>query len=78
MGKRTRQKTQIYEVPPLPIVINIDGRETVFATGRHGEDRFALLDHLKAHFGAGNVRMMTDFERNRIASSHRGWDKKAA
>jgi hypothetical protein len=75
MGKFKRQKPKVYVLEALPIVVRIDGKDTIFATQRQGQARFELVDHLKEHFGAGNVRMMTQLEKNRAASGNHGWGR---
>jgi hypothetical protein len=80
MGNRNfkRRKAVEYNCEHLCIVENIDGKDTVYATGQRGESRAELIEHLRLNFGNDNVRVLSDVEHNTLASCKSAWGDRAA
>jgi hypothetical protein len=49
----------------------IDGKEVRYCTWLQGEQRSALVDQFKQEYGYGNVRVLTQRERNLLSNNQR-------
>jgi hypothetical protein len=72
MGKKSRLKPKIYTPEPLVISVVIEAKEVRYATWLQGRERFELVDDFKSTYGPQNVRVLTEKERNSLASNHGG------
>jgi hypothetical protein len=61
-------KPKFYEPSHLEIVVRIEGRDVIYATGLKGRERDQLLDDFRATYGPQNVRALTQQERNTLLS----------
>jgi hypothetical protein len=72
MGRIKRLKAKVYEPEPLVISVQVEGKEVRYATWLQGAARFALISEFNHEYGAHNVRVLTEVERNQLGNNHGG------